>query len=597
MATSRQETSGGPYQYPVQSFDEWIERERKGMDWPILEADKTMWDLSKEKGLLGTHEDITEALAQYASFPIHILDDLETKIDRLQERLDEYAVQVVTEDGRSSRLQNELFHSPATGPVVFKPVMQRAANSDMVKAHRVQEKDNNTELRALILGSKARSMEMMSYPGFNRNELNELPHGLEAPQILDRVTRAQDYNAGFNKFWKKLFLSEASVAVMQDMFWWLFLDKYEPGKEEDKKKLFNRVADSFVALFVSVNPEIKDKFFAVYADCLAQALFAAYWEAFIDSHHHLGDRFRQHVASVCSELIAGVKPKPLSWKHWDVKRLQPKSMNKEKEEDKHRVVLIKEGQINKDADFSVNLDILDETDSLNDGSTVSREMTLANKSLRFQPTNVEGAQAVESHQIGPGPDFERVLFNIKGRSPLVAHYLHMRQLAGNKNVGRHVRRTEIEKLPPPAPTYREVIKDSNRMAKALSTEYQKISDILSKELAAIEKQRAQQTREIEALKSQILQRSFDTKILSEKILDFRESGNKSFQNILDISEYTAVGKGKEGILTLMKQEKAGLAKARPHSRKTESYTTGSSQADEEEDDEEQDVDDETDDGT
>ena len=45
--------------------------------------------------------------------------------------------------------------------------------------------------------------------------------------------------------------------------------------------------------------------------------------------------------------------------------------------------------------------------------------------------------------------------------------------------------------------------------------------MLSKELAAIEKQRAQQNREIEALKTQILQKSFDTKILSEKILDYR----------------------------------------------------------------------------
>nr|XP_054756432.1 protein FAM227B-like isoform X2 [Lytechinus pictus] len=566
MSSSRKRNKEDSYEYPVQSFEEWLERERSGMDWPILEMDKMTLDLKTDKGLLGTHAEIVEALSEYASFPIHILDNLEAKVDRLQERLDIYATQVVTADGRSSRLQNELFHSPAA-------VMQRAANSDMVKAHRVQEKDNSTELRALILGSKARSLEVMSYPGFNKNELTELPHGLEAPQILDRVTRAQDFNAGFNKFWKKLFLSEASVAVMQDMFWWFFIDKYEPKREEEKKKIFNRIADSFVALFVSVNPEIKDKFFVVYADCLAQAIFAAYWEAFIDSHHQLGDRFKQNIASICSELTAGVKPKPLSWKHWDVKRLQPKSMNKEKEEDKHRVVLIKEGHINKDADFSINVDIPDESDSLANelGSTVSREMTLLNKGHRFPQTiatNVEGAHTeVESHQIGPGPDFERVLFNIKGRSPLVAHYLHMRQLAGNQNVGRNVRRTEVEKLPPPAPTYREVIKDSNRMAKAMSSEYQKISDILNKELAAIEKQRAQQAREIEALKTQILQRSYDTKILSEKILDFRESGNRNYHNVLDLNDYV---KGKEGIVTIMKQDKSGPARTRPRSMKTES---------------------------
>ena len=29
------------------------------------------------------------------------------------------------------------------------------------------------------------------------------------------------------KFWKRIYLSEASVAIMQDMFWWIFLDKFE----------------------------------------------------------------------------------------------------------------------------------------------------------------------------------------------------------------------------------------------------------------------------------------------------------------------------------------------------------------------------------
>nr|XP_054754398.1 uncharacterized protein LOC129260447 [Lytechinus pictus] len=105
------------------------------------------------------------------------------------------------------------------------------------------------------------------------------------------------------------------------------------------------------------------------------------------------------------------------------------------------------------------------------------------------------------------------------------------------------------------------------MAKAMSSEYQKISDILNKELAAIEKQRAQQAREIEALKTQILQRSYDTKILSEKILDFRESGNRNYHNVLDLNDYV---KGKEGIVTIMKQDKSGPTRTRPRSMKTES---------------------------
>ena len=35
---------------------------------------------------------------------------------------------------------------------------------------------------------------------------------------------------------------------------------------------------------------------------------------------------------------------------------------------------------------------------------------------------------LQSAHIGPGPELERVLFNLEGQSPLVAHYLRMRQL-------------------------------------------------------------------------------------------------------------------------------------------------------------------------
>lgn len=40
----------------------------------------------------------------------------------------------------------------------------------------------------------------MTYPGFKPTELTELPHGLEAPQLLDRVTRAQEFNVSYIQF-------------------------------------------------------------------------------------------------------------------------------------------------------------------------------------------------------------------------------------------------------------------------------------------------------------------------------------------------------------------------------------------------------------
>ena len=45
------------------------------------------------------------------------------------------------------------------------------------------------------------------------------------------------------------------------IFWCFYL--FQRGQQDVKDKLFNRIADSFVALFTSINPEVKDKFFQV----------------------------------------------------------------------------------------------------------------------------------------------------------------------------------------------------------------------------------------------------------------------------------------------------------------------------------------------
>ena len=81
---------------------------------------------------------------------------------------------------------------------------------------------------------------------------------------------------------------------------------------------------------------------------------------------------------------------------------------------------------------------------------------------------------LQSHQIGPGPEYERVKFNTSGRSPLIAHYLHLRQLKDFHQPGKKVRRTEIVKLPAPGPTYRQLINNTLSMSDALSKEYQRL---------------------------------------------------------------------------------------------------------------------------
>ncbi|MGH0181798.1 UNVERIFIED_CONTAM: hypothetical protein FKN15_007675 [Acipenser sinensis] len=111
--------------------------------------------------------------------------------------------------------------------------------------------------------------------------------------------------AAFLKIWKTFFLSEASVAVFKDGFWWYFLHKFKPN-QEDQDLLFNRIADSFVSLLLTVHSDVKDKFFQVYADCLAQAIFSAFYEAFSMSHNHFGDDFKTELTDLICLWVSGM---------------------------------------------------------------------------------------------------------------------------------------------------------------------------------------------------------------------------------------------------------------------------------------------------
>ena len=54
----------------------------------------------------------------------------------------------------------------------------------------------------------------------------------------------------------------------------------------------------------------------------------------------------------------------------------------------------------------------------------------------------------QSHPACRGPDFVKASFNLNGRSPLVAHFLRMRNLTADLNNVIRVQRTEIDNLPP-----------------------------------------------------------------------------------------------------------------------------------------------------
>ena len=52
------------------------------------------------------------------------------------------------------------------------------------------------DFKDAVLETRSRSVHYCSFPGFSRQELTELPGKMEAPHVLHRVTKAQDFNVG-----------------------------------------------------------------------------------------------------------------------------------------------------------------------------------------------------------------------------------------------------------------------------------------------------------------------------------------------------------------------------------------------------------------
>lgn len=53
----------------------------------------------------------------------------------------------------------------------------------------------------------------------------------------------------------------------------------------------------------------------------------------------------------------------------------------------------------------------------------------------------------KSHVVGEGPVMEKVLFNLKGQSVLISHYLNMHNLQETEPQGHKISRTQISHQP------------------------------------------------------------------------------------------------------------------------------------------------------
>ncbi|XP_077620567.1 protein FAM227B isoform X2 [Crocuta crocuta] len=276
------------------------------------------------------------------------------------------------------------------------------------------------------------------FSGFKTNELTKLPRHLDAERIYLFILKAHNFDEKVFKIWKTHFLSEASIALLHDSFWWWFLHKFKPDRE-NQDSLFDRISESYVALFMSIPASRKDTFLQVYPDCLAQAIYATFQEAFPESSNLFNDEFKEDLGNNIFLWLSGLKPQKGFWTQWRLKELSTTSIHGSKKAPsrslKHRIERSQE-RITAAIDFNM-MKILKNpraytTSTFKEESNISRLTT-------------------KSHYISTGPEFNRVLFNFGSQSPLVLYYLKMHELAGISKAPRQtkIKLTKIRQEPYP----------------------------------------------------------------------------------------------------------------------------------------------------
>lgn len=553
---------------PPTNLEEFLAAE-KLEDWPYPMATEGPLDLENEALLLGSQDDIAAIIRDSAPIGLHMMEDLESDLEDLEKKLKFYADQILAEEDQETKKVERLPFSSA------RTFITEMTDSDAVKTHHSAKVPKSltflskmeSDFAESMLETRKRTIEFCQFPGFRHGELVELPAQIESLPILHKITKAQDFNPGFKKFWKKLFLSEASVAVLQDTFWWIFLNKFDEGRNttENKSLLYDRIADSYVALFTSIHNDVKDKFLGVYPNCLAQAVYLIYHQAFPESSNKLADEFKQELCNTVFEWITGIKAPGQIFNKWDVRKIETdsaKGKKADKQVSETTQKIMQAAALNKEVSASLDMEsfhkVIDNLGSGGQGSVssarqtpqgASREITkMTNFSLptngtatsqqgmyntfsRTSPSRlatcgstVRRKFAQQSHQIGPGPEYERVMFNVQGRSPLISHYLHMRQLRDFHQPGKKIRRTEISALPPEGPTYRQLIQKSIAMSEAIQREYQKICEETDQEIYELKRRQRESNIEFNKLSKELMmtKNPLDLKILSDKILDLYE---------------------------------------------------------------------------
>ncbi|XP_074606012.1 protein FAM227A-like [Acropora palmata] len=465
-----------------------------------------------------------------------------------------------------------------------------------------KKKEKSSSMKPMLV-------ELHVYPGYEPDEVTPLPEPLQPKDILQTVINAQRdlrKKPSFKREFQSLVFSRISQDILQDLFWWYFLQKYQPSRNI-QEMLFNRIAHNYVKmLFTTPVTQYRDKFLKRYPNIMAQAVYSTFCTAFPTSYKQFGDEFKEDLSQLITEWIAGTKPVPRMWDRWNFKSLEPKDMRKDEQikqdASKGSLVHLPEENLSKQSSLSSvvceprqkSLPLIVEERAAgitafkggDKSKAVASQTSCVTKAQDPQDSfsllavcDSEGAQNSSSMQslnriqtkvssftaftrgqkanrlekrrescpVGRGPEFSRSVFDVYGHSPLVEQFLRMRKLSKDCGTAVLIQRTEIKSLPPlSAPTYREVIRNSLKISNALTSDFKKLDEENCHQRTLFTLRQKEANQDFTRREGELLSRRKDVKKISELIyLELTKDGDEQSSGKVDAAIATAMGLGAE----------------------------------------------------
>ncbi|XP_076149253.1 protein FAM227A-like [Alosa pseudoharengus] len=291
-------------------------------------------------------------------------------------------------------------------------------------------------------GGMPKLVELYQFPGFNKDGAMPLPYHTPFSTVVTQVVRAQQ-GLSHKPRYKAAFQSNLSSVLMEhfvtDMFWWLFLQNFQPdGQVQDC--LFSRIAENYIRILThNQSSRISNVFFREFPCILSQALYSCFCCCFPQSCSTIRHgTFLQTLCSTAYQWTEGVCPAPNVFKKWDFKALEPEEAGSSKftaENEK------------KEPELSVSL-----LDSLFPGAGVSSQQKSAgsedikgsDQKAGTDYSNRKSTKECDWYKL----EFGRCTFDLWGNSPLVQHFMHKFRPEPSVGQGVLVRRTQIRTMPP-----------------------------------------------------------------------------------------------------------------------------------------------------